>query len=401
MKQYTIPLIKSPFHRTKEVKRKLARFVLTSDRFSMGPECLAFEKVFSTFQGRKYTVLFNSGSSANFALVQTLVNLRQLSPKDLVGFTSIGWPTTIMPLLQLSIQPVPVDIDMRYLNTSLETLDQTVSLLARKNKKLKALFYTNILGSTGDIDKIKTYCKKKDIILLEDNCESLGSKQKGIHLGNFGLAGTFSFFVGHHFSCIEGGAVCTDDKTLADMLIMVRAHGWDRSLDPKTQQKLRKQNGIDDFNAQYTFYTLGMNLRPTELTGYLGMTQIKYLKEIITKRQKNFMSLLPVIRSRKDVLVDVYQNKDMTVVSNFAVPLVFLRKEDSLRARLMFEKAGVEVRPIIGGNLVTQPFFRSYNKIAVPIPNTELVTNQGFYFGNNPELNVKDIALLKKLILAI
>lgn len=399
---YKIPLIKTPFFNTKLVQKKLSKFVVSTDRFSMHENCKKFETAFSKEQKRKYTVLYNSGSSANFALIQALVNLGWLNRGDLVGFTSIGWPTTIMPLLQLGLEPIPMDIDLNYLDTSLSNVVRTTEQLKREGKKLSAIFYTNILGSTGDIEDIRDYCNKNKIILLEDNCESLGSEYNRIKTGNFGLASTFSFFVGHHFSCIEGGAVCTDSKDLADMLIMVRAHGWDRNLDKSKQKELRSKYKIDEFNAQYTFYTIGMNLRPSEITGYLGLLQLPYLKTIVNKRQENYLYLLEAIKTKFDKVYDIYQHDKMNVISNFAFPIVFKSKNEFEKNKEKFIKNGLEVRPIIGGNLVDQPFFARHRKQSTySIPNTITASTQGLYFGNNPDLTKPELQYLKKLLLSI
>ena len=144
--------------------------------------------------------------------------------------------------------------------------------------------------------KIADICKKRNIILIEDNCESLGSIFKGKKLGSFGLASSFSFYVGHHMSTIEGGAICTDDENLAIMLKIVRAHGWDRNLNPEQQTKIRNKYKIgQSFYSKYTFYNLGYNLRPTEITGFLGNIQLSYIEEIITKRNKNFLEMAKAI----------------------------------------------------------------------------------------------------------
>ncbi|WP_371079300.1 DegT/DnrJ/EryC1/StrS family aminotransferase, partial [Salmonella enterica] len=145
----------------------------------------------------------------------------------------------------------------------LERLEQT---------ELNAFFITNVLGFTGDLDKIRDICNERNIILIEDNCESLGTQLPMGKAGNFSLASTFSFFVAHHMSTIEGGMICTDDDELAEMLKIVRANGWDRNLSSKQQLKWRKKYNIQsEFEAKYTFYDLGFNMRPTEITGFLGL----------------------------------------------------------------------------------------------------------------------------------
>src|SRR3989338_7190084 len=258
-----IKLMKSTFYKEEETKQKLCEFILKANKLSMGEKCREFEIAFSKYQGRRFAVLVNSGSSANLALIYSLLKLGKINPGDNVGVSALTWSTNVSPLLQLGLNPVPIDVSLNTLNVSSGNLLETL-----KTKELKALFITNALGFCGDLDKIVKICEEKNIILLEDNCESLGSVAYGKKLGNFGLASTFSSFVGHHLSTIEGGMVCTDDEKLYEMLLMVRAHGWDRNLYTKSQKQLRKKEKCDDFYAKYTFYDLAYNARPTEISGF-------------------------------------------------------------------------------------------------------------------------------------
>ncbi len=197
-----IKLIKSTFYKENQTKRELAQFIKSTNWMSFGPQCQKFEKEFAKYQGRKECILVNSGSSANLAIVQTLLNLGKIKRGDKVGFSAVTWSTNVMPLIQLGLDPMPVDVELNTLNVSSRTLAETL-----KHQKIKMLFLTNLLGFCDDIDKIERICKKEKILLIEDNCESLGTVYKGKKLGNFGFASTFSFYVGHHMSTIEGGAV--------------------------------------------------------------------------------------------------------------------------------------------------------------------------------------------------
>ena len=260
---------------------------------SFGEQCELFERNFSQYQQRKHGVFVNSGSSANLAIIQSLLNLGKINPGDKVGFSALTWSTNTMPLLELGLNPIPVDVEINTLNVSSRTFKETL-----KVHKPKMLFLTNLLGFCDDLDEIVKICKQKNIILIEDNCESLGSVYKGKLLGNFGLASTFSFYVGHHMSTIEGGMVVTDNKRLADMLRLVRAHGWDRNLAMQDQEKIRKKFRVNStFYSRYTFYDLGYNLRPTEIAGFLGNYQLQFIDEILTKRNKNFLKLYAVVIS--------------------------------------------------------------------------------------------------------
>jgi len=272
-----IKLIKSTFFKEKETKIALTKFINKARILSFGPECIKFEKKFSKFQKRKHTVFVNSGSSANLAIIQSLLNLGRLKRGDLVGFSALTWSTNTMPIIELGLNAVPIDAELQTLNVSSSKL-----LDVLKKHHLKALFITNLLGFCDDLEKIKEICDKKGILLIEDNCESLGSKYKNRLLGNFGIVSTFSFYVGHHMSTIEGGAVCTDDEELATMLKLVRAHGWDRNLSLNNQKLIRDKYKVNStFYSRYTFYDLGYNFRPTEINGFIGNIQIKYLDKIL------------------------------------------------------------------------------------------------------------------------
>jgi CDP-6-deoxy-D-xylo-4-hexulose-3-dehydrase len=388
----------STFYNEKKTKESLSDFILSANTLmlSMGEKCQQFEEKFAKYQGRRYAILFNSGSSANLALIQASINLGYLNAGDKVGFSAVTWATNVMPLIQLGLDPVPIDISLSNLNVC------SHNLLNSLNKDdLKCVFITNLLGFCGDIEEIERICIKKNIILFEDNCESLGSVPAGkkkVKLGNYGRASTFSFFVGHHMSTIEGGMVCTDDKQLRNMLLMVRAHGWNRNLSSEEKETLRKKNNIKDFFDKYTFYELGYNLRPTEITGFLGDIQLQFLEEIHKKREGNFKRFYNESLKNSDIVpLDL---NHMDFISNFAYPLVFYDKETFSRYLKKFENVA-EVRPIVGGSIIEQPFFKKYlwqKNRKYSCPNAQKIHDQGFYFPNNAELSDEEVNLLTLLI---
>lgn len=385
-----IKLIKSTFYHEKEVKRRLLSYLSSATQLSFGKQGMQFEKSFGKWQGRKYCLYVNSGSSANLAIIQALLNLGRLKKGDRVGFSALTWSTNVMPLIQLGLVPVPIDVELETLNVSSKTFGDIL-----KKQKLHALFLTNLLGFCSDIDAIAKMCKKEKILLLEDNCEALGSVYKGKKLGNYSLASTFSFYVGHHMSTIEGGAICTDDEELATMLSIVRAHGWDRNLALAKQKSMRKKFKINSlFYSRYTFYDLGYNLRQTDLNAFIGNTQIPYLREIIQKREANFLTFAKKLYSWE--LYYPIRFGHMDTVSNFAFPLIC--KSKKIREQLVKRCNNVvEIRPIVGGDMTMQPFFLKYYPKSKHLPNASLIHEQGLYFGNNPELTVKE----KKQILSI
>lgn len=382
---FKFKLIRSTFYKEEETKKKLCDFIMGAKQLSMGEQCSLFEEEFARWQGRKYCVMFNSGSSANLALIQALRNLSILKDGDAVGFSAITWATNVMPLIQHSLTPIPIDIELSSLNTSPAILKNTL-----RKTKIKALFLTNLLGFSDDIVAIKKICDEYGIILLEDNCEALGSEYEDIKLGNYGLAGTFSFFVGHHMSAIEGGAVCTDDEELYDTLRMVRSHGWDRNLSPDKQKLLRKKHNIDDFYAKYTFYDLAYNVRPTEIQGFLGRNQLQYIDEIVTRREKNFKSLLPIYDNPRFEKISSLMSKN----SNFAFPIICKTEEIKAEYIKKSKDAGIEIRPIISTFMSEQPFYKKYAKNTHDLPNAYIIHKNGFYFGNHPEITAEELQTL-------
>lgn len=391
-----IKLIKSTFYKEEEAKKELCNFIAVAQQLSFGSRCEEFEKNFANYQGRKYCIFFNSGSSANLAIVQTLLNIGKIKRGEKVGFSAVTWSTNVMPLIELGLRVSPIDIELETLNLSSRTL---VKFLKNDNQEIKMLFLTNLLGFCSDIDEIKKICDEKGIILVEDNCESLGTVYRGKKLGNFGVASTFSFYVGHHLSTIEGGAVCTDDYEIAVMLKLVRAHGWDRNLRKEEQNKIRVDFGVDSsFYASYTFYDLGYNLRPTEINGFIGNWQLQYIEEIVQKRRDNFMKVaLPIYRQTTKYYPIQYSHIDF--LSNFAIPVVCRSRE--IRDTLVKRCEGkIEIRPIVGGNMIQQPFYRKYldgNINEYFFPNATIAHEQGLYFGNNPEMVEKEMSEIVKV----
>ncbi len=381
-----IYLVKSTFYKESKTKKKLLEFIKKTKYLSFGKECEKFEKSFAEYQGRRHCVFVNSGSSANLALIQAVLNLGRLKKGDNVGFSSLTWSTNVMPLIQLGLNAIPIDVELDTLNVSGKKI-----LESFKAHPLKALLLTNLLGLCDDVDNIKRICREREIVLLEDTCESLGTVYKGIKLGNFGYAATFSFYVGHHLSTIEGGAVCTDDDDLANMLRIVRAHGWDRNLNFAGQNKMRTKFKISSpFYSRYTFYDLGFNLRPTEVAGCIGNIQLRYINEIIKKRNKNFLTFAREIYSMGNLYYPIRYNH-IKFISNFAVPVICRtqRIRDDLVKRC---KGKIEIRPIVGGDVTSQPFSSKYMKsFSGRNPNARLVHEQGLYFPNNPELTKEEI----------
>lgn len=391
-----IPLMLNAFSHEKETREALAKFILKADRLSMGVECSKFETSFAAFQGSKEAVLFNSGGSANLAILQALKNLGRLRDGDRVGFSALTWSTNTMPIIQMGMVPVPIDCSPETLNVMSSNVKESIA-----KQDLKAIFLTNVLGFAGDLDTISLICKELDIIAIEDNCEALGSELAGQKTGTFGLCASFSFFVAHHMSTIEGGMVCTDDAELATMLRITRANGWDRNLNAAQQKQIRKQHNItSEFDAKYTFYYLGFNLRPTEITGFLGQIQLSYLSENISKRNQLWLHFNSLISANVDLVQ--LDSSHMSYVSAFALPVI--AKTPDLRRYYLeqFSGAGIEVRPMIAGNMQRQPFYKKY--IGDPfheelLPGADFIHHCGFYCGIYPEMSEEAVNIISSCLM--
>lgn len=387
-----IPLMKSAFLCEAETRRALAEFIASASKLSMDTKCREFEQAFAVLQGRKDAMLFNSGGSANLAMLQALKNLGRLKDGDAVGFSGLTWATNTMPIIQLGMEPIAVDCDPKTLNVMSHNLEERI-----RTVNLKALFITNALGFAGDLDRIRDICAGRSILLIEDNCEAFGTELPAGRAGNFGVCSSFSFFVAHHMSTIEGGMVSTDDEELGEMLRIVRANGWDRNLTPEQQKKWRERFGIrSEFQAKYVFYELGYNFRPTEITGFIGLYQLKFAAENFRERERNYLFLESAAKGNSELMP--LDRSHLSLLSGFAYPVLCRDRATRDEYVNRFVDARVEVRPMIAGNIQRQPFYRKYAKQIFELPGTDFIDQCGFYCGNYPELTQADLETIAECL---
>ena len=358
---------------------RLIEWLKTYPRLTKGNVTLEFEKKWSKWLGTKYSVFVNSGSSANLLMLYALIISGRMKNNKVV-IPGLCWATDLAPILQLNLQPILCDIDLGTLSIDLEELEK---IFIEENPS--TLLLVSILGFSPRMNEIIELCKKYDVILLEDNCESLGTEYEGKKLGNFGLMTSFSTYFGHHISTIEGGIVSTNDDEMNDLLLSIRSHGWDRDLSSDKQKELRGKNNISDFDAFYTFYYPGFNLRSTDLQAYIGLGQLEKLDEIIEKREKNYKRFFSEIKN------DFWSpNMVGSLTSNFCVPIIHPNKENIIKK--LVEK-GIECRPLVCGSMGRQPFY--VDRFGVkPLKNCDLVDNLGIYVPNNHSLTDDELDLI-------
>jgi len=318
-------------------------------------------------------------------MLQSLIELGELQPGDAVVVPGLAWATDLAPVIQLGLSPVICDINMNDLSVDLEDLERLF-----KSVKPKALILVSVLGLVPDMSSIVNLCNRHGVALLEDACESMASKHKGHTLGTFGKMSSFSTYFGHHISTIEGGFVCTDDFEVYEMLKAIRSHGWARDLSPNTKEKLKKQWGVSGFDSLYTFYYSGFNLRSTDLQAYMGLSQIDKLAPTSIVRSRIYMLYQENIKN--DYWAPKVRKGDF--VSNFAYPIVHPNR--NVIAQKLQEN-NVEVRPLICGSMVSQPFYKKKFKHR-ELKNCNVIDKFGMYIPNHPKMTPQDIIFVSQII---
>ena len=363
---------------------RLIDWLKTYPRLTKGKVTLDFEQKFTKWLGRKYSVYCNSGSSANLLMLSALQQGEYLKNNKIV-VPSVAWATDLAPVIQLGLEPILCDSNFDDLSADLDYLEKLFI-----EEKPSVLMFVSVLGLVPNMEKVVNLCKKHDVILLEDTCESMGCEYLGKKLGTFGTMSSFSTFFGHHISTIEGGIISTDDKKLYEILLSIRSHGWDRDLSKETQDELQKKWKVSEFNSLYTFYYSGFNLRSTDLQAYIGLSQIDKLEDWGRSREYNYNMYQDLIEN------DYWKPKSQedSFTSNFAYPVIHPNR-DKIVQKLRDNK--VEVRPMICGSMGTQPFYvKKYG--VLKLPNVTTIDEFGFYVPNHPKLTVEQIKFICGLI---
>ena len=279
--------------------------------------------------------------------------------------------------------PILCDSNMEDLSVDVNHLEKIF-----KETKPDVLLLVSVLGLVPNMSHILYLCKKYNVILLEDTCESMGSEYHDKKLGTFGLMSSFSTYFGHHISTIEGGFVSTDDEELYEVLKSIRSHGWDRDASPEYSKQLRSKWNTSDFDSLYTFYHSGFNLRSTDLQAFIGIGQIDKLNDICIKRNNNYNIYNKLLEDYKPYITQ------RGFISNFAYPIIH-ENRDIIVKRL--QEANIEVRPMICGSMGTQPFYvKKYGRLK--LPNVSIIDEYGFYVPNHPGLTEKDILTITDII---
>lgn len=389
MTEYSWPLMKDTL--TWSDRFKLAKFVMTTDKFTQGKKVEEFEEEWSDWLGVNSSLFVTSGSTANFLMLDAVRERFFKDKKKIkVLLPACTWVTNINPVMQLGMTPVFCDINLYDYSFDL----QNASAIAKRHE-IDIIFVTHLLGLPANTHQLQTIFP--NAILLEDVCESHGAKDiMGNKVGSKSTASSFSFYFGHHMSTVEGGMISTNDPLLYDLMKMKRSHGMSRvSLKPKMYS-----NKHPDIDPQFLFVTSGYNFRNTELGAVLGLSQLPKLDGFIKQRRKNYAQFIEIMKQHGSHNFHVPGNGFAEEGnSSFCFPLIAQDNftKDQLLRRL--KTNFIEYRPVVGGNLLRQPYMTGYKIACKRGPyNVDIVHEKGIYIGNNQFVGDKELKTLENII---
>lgn len=354
---------------------QVATELLMSGKLTMGKKVREFEEIFANYIGTKYAVMFNSGSSANLAMIAALryVKNSRINDGDHVIVPAVSWSTTFYPINQLGLILDFVDIDLETLNLDVCEVEKKIT------KKTKAIFAVNLLGNPSDLKSLQQICNQHNLTLIEDNCEALGASINGQMTGSFGVMSSHSFYFSHHISTMEGGMVTTSSRELMETLVSLRAHGWTRELDKNNSVFPKLDNSWEDL---FRFVLPGYNLRPLEISGAIGKVQINKFPEFLIQRIKNANFFINLFKGSRNYLVQ----KEFGTSSWFGFSIVLINELSGKREALIkfLSSFHIETRPIVAGNFTLNPVMKhlKFSKLT-SLSNANLIHNNGLFIGNH------------------
>jgi len=382
LKNLNIPLVKDTIDK-KDIKL-LRKWLKTNPKLTKGSLTIEFEKKWSKWLGVKYSVYLNSGSSANLAMVYSLILSKRLKNNKIV-VPSVSWVTTVSPTIHLGLTPILCECDKDTLGIDLEHLEYLC-----KTENPSSLIIVHALAFPNKMDEILEICNKYDVQLLEDSCESIGTEYKGNKTGTFGLMSSFSFYFGHHMSTIEGGMVSTNNEELYNILLSIRSHGWSRDLEENEQTKLKNNYNITDFKSLYSFFVPGFNLRSTDLQAFIGINQLNKIDKHNKIRNKNYKLYQKNIKNDYWKITDY----DYNYISNFAYPIISPKIDDIVKE---LNNNNIDNRPLICGNIGNQPFWIDmYGKQSFDFADN--VDKYGLYLPNNHQITKDEILFICDIV---
>ena len=392
MKKLFYPLVKNPFS-SKDIDEGIK--VIRSKQLTLSTKTFELEKYFKKKFNLKFSTMVNSGSSANLLAFQTLINpyrKNKLKPNDEVLVPALCWSTSFWPIVQSNLKPVFVDCDANNLIIDIKDLEKKIT------KKTKCLMLIHVLGHCADMDKIMKIVKKYKLILIEDNCEAIGSMYKNKYLGTYGHFSSFSFYSSHQIPGGEGGMLICKDFVDYQIIKTLRSHGWSRET-LKVRDSIYKHKKDKYLDPMFTFCNSGYNVRPTEVCAAIALSQLKRLEKIKRSRKSNYNRIKSILQNSligQKNFSFIETNKNISECW-LALPVILNKNIDRKKFLKRLLNLGVQTRPIISGDFTRQPVFDKY-KIAKQklYKNSNYIHKYGFYIGIYSEpLSEKDLFKLK------
>jgi len=355
-------------------------------KLTNGPKVVEFENAWGQWLGTKYNLMLNSGASANEL---TMLALNYIHGEGEIIVPPLTWISDVASVLFAGFKPVFVDINLRNLSFDIDKLKVAIT------PQTKAIFLTHVLGVNALTDELIELCKEKNILLIEDVCESHGTTFKGQKVGSIGFASNFSFYFAHHMSTIEGGMICTNDEHFYQVCRALRSHGMMREMtDNNFKQQIIDEN--PDLNKDFIFIRPSHNFRSTELNAVIGLSQLKKLDANNINRVNNFNYFIERLDSNKYIT-------DLEIEGQCNYAFIVILKEPSFELRDKVEKIlnenGIEFRRGLsgGGSQIRQPFFKgqfNYDEFE----NIDHVHHFSWYIGNYPTLEQEKIDKLLNIL---
>lgn len=387
---FSLPLMEDNI--TREDLDVLIAFLDTMPRLTQSSQVKAFEEEWSKWLGVKHSIYVNSGASANLL---TMTALKSLYSDGEIIVPPLTWVSDISSVLWCGFKPVFVDINPYHLGMNDE------QIIAKLNEKTRAVFITYVQGFNCLTDRLLDELRQRNIMLIEDVCESHGATFKGRKLGSFGFASNFSYYFAHHMSTIEGGMVCTNDDNFYQTIRMLRSHGMTREMtDSSMKEQWNSEN--PSLSPDFIFAYPAFNARGTEIGGVLGRSQLKRLDANNALRRSNLKKFLDNLDSAKFFTEFMLEGS-----CNYAFPLILRLKDEALRGRLetLMQKHRIEFRrgSSGGGSQIRQPYLKRVMPELKPedYPEVEHIHFFGYYIANYPSLSKERIQILCEILNSI
>jgi len=369
---------------------RLIQWLRTYPRLTKGVVTLDFESRWSGWLVRPYSIYCNSGSSANLLMYYALLVSGRLRNKKVI-VPSVGWVTSIAPAIQFGFEPVMCEADPDTFGLDLNHLE-----LLLKRHQAQTVMLVQVLGVPHKMREVLALKDRYGFVLMEDACAAIGASYEGRKIGSFGDLASFSFYFGHQMSTVEGGMVSTDDRSLADLLLMLRSHGWSKDLEAATHRALVAQHLIDDFHSPFVFYEPGFNLRSTDINAFLGICQLEKLNWMTEQRRRNHDRYLEHLGTH----FYVQRPPAGSQVASISVGLIADSREQRRRIVKNLAEHGIETRIFSAGNLGLHPFWTSrYGVTSFPV--ADRIHHCGFFLPNHAGLTSDDIAAISKAVMEV